>query len=152
MDPRITRYLLSRNVLTLATVCKGAPYCCNLFYAFDDRLTRFYFLSSTETQHIRHALENELVAGTVTSPSRQIARLRGIQFTGRFFKPEGLVEQAGRQLYLRRFPLAVMAHAELWAVDAERIKMTDNTLGFGTKLHWSRQGQDEVKTDFSHGG
>jgi len=144
VDPRIVRYIRSQNVLTLATVLRGNPYCCNLFYAFDPERIRFYFLSSPETNHIRQALENEHVAGTISSTSRQVARLRGIQFAGRFFKPEGHTEQAGRRLYVRRFPLAVMANAALWAVDADRMKMTDNTLGFGTKLHWSRQGQEEA--------
>ena len=141
-DRRITRYLLSQHVLTLATVEGSHPYCCSLFYAFDNEQVCFYFLSSTDTNHIRQALGNEHVAGTITSAARQVARLRGIQFAGRFYKPEGQEAQEGRRIYIRRFPLAVMTTTALWAVAADRIKMTDNTLGFGTKLHWSRHRQD----------
>ncbi|MDL2320548.1 pyridoxamine 5'-phosphate oxidase family protein [Alistipes sp. OttesenSCG-928-B03] len=46
---------------------------------------------------------------------------------------------AARRAYLKRFPYAAVAELELWVLRPTRMKLTDNTLGFGKKLHWERQ-------------
>ncbi|RLS11995.1 hypothetical protein CKN53_21000, partial [Acinetobacter baumannii] len=40
--------------------------------------------------------------------------------------------------YCRRFPVAKVSSAPLWQLNLLEIKMTNNALGFGKKLHWSR--------------
>jgi len=41
--------------------------------------------------------------------------------------------------YLKRFPYAVATKLDLWVLEMEYVKMTDNRLGFGTKLEWRRE-------------
>ncbi|MBJ4294868.1 hypothetical protein JGE43_18630, partial [Salmonella enterica subsp. enterica serovar Typhimurium] len=37
-----------------------------------------------------------------------------------------------------RFPVARVLPAPVWEIRLDEIKFTDNTLGFGKKLHWLR--------------
>lgn len=48
----------------------------------------------------------------------------------------------GRKAYLKRFPFALAVKLDLWILHIDYIKMTDNRLGFGSKLLWLRE--DEV--------
>ena len=46
LDGRIEKFIGKHNVLTLATATEeGAPYCCNLFYAYDKDDKAFVFTS-----------------------------------------------------------------------------------------------------------
>ena len=47
-------------------------------------------------------------------------------------------EKQAKARYCRRFPVAVAAKNPLWGLRLNEIKMVNNTLGFGKKLHWSR--------------
>jgi uncharacterized protein YhbP (UPF0306 family) len=40
--------------------------------------------------------------------------------------------------YIKEFPYAAVADLELWRLEADFMKLTDNTLGFGKKLIWQR--------------
>ncbi len=43
LDGRIEKFIGKHNVLTLATATEeGAPYCCNLFYAYEKDERRSY--------------------------------------------------------------------------------------------------------------
>ena len=46
--------------------------------------------------------------------------------------------EAARARYCKRFPIARAMKASVWRLDLHEVKMTDNTLGFGKKLHWAR--------------
>lgn len=43
-----------------------------------------------------------------------------------------------RAQYNRRFPVARVLSAPMWEIRLTELKFTDNTLGFGKKLHWMR--------------
>ena len=45
---------------------------------------------------------------------------------------------SARHSYLKRFPYAALMKTSLWILELERVKFTDNRLGFGNKLHWER--------------
>ena len=51
----------------------------------------------------------------------------------------GCVAQQDKEKLLKRFPYAVVAPLELWHLEADMLKYTDNTLGFGKKLIWQRE-------------
>jgi len=40
------------------------------------------------------------------------------------------------QLYYQKFPFAETMPAPIWGIKLDWVKVTDNTLGFGTKLIW----------------
>lgn len=85
-----------------------------------------------------HMSHGNIVAGGIALETKQIALLRGLQFTG-VMEPCGESDlDRCRLLYLKRFPFAVLKMGELWKISIKEAKLTDNRLGFGTKLLWSR--------------
>jgi len=93
-----------------------------------------------ENHETHEILENHqnIVAGGIALETKQIALLRGLQFTG-VMEPcsESDLDRC-RLLYLKRFPFAVLKMDELWKITIMQAKLTDNRLGFGTKLLWKK--------------
>lgn len=140
MDERIGRFLTEHHVATLATAAPdGSPYCCNIFYAYDADRHTLVFSSGTETAHVGHFMSDARVAASVVLESKAIGMLRGAQMTGRIIRPEAAELEKARRRYLKRFPYAAVMPLELWIMRLERVKYTDNRLGFGVKLKWSRE-------------
>jgi len=83
-------------------------------------------------------LRNSRVSGTVATQSQMIAHIRGFQFSGSAGIPEGDEAKNARKQYCRRFPFALTSDATVWRIAIDYGKLTDNTLGFGTKLIWER--------------
>lgn len=136
IDKKIEQFIGRHHVLTLATATtEGAPYCCNCFYAYDAATGAFIFTSDPETNHGRMMCENARVAASIVLETRTVGKVQGLQITGK-------VKQAidgDKLLYLKSFPYAVVADLHLWRLEADFLKLTDNTLGFGKKLIWQRQ-------------
>ena len=133
------------------------PYCATCYYAYLKEENQFIFTSGHETRHIRDVVEgnNYRVAGAIALETKITGKIRGIQFTGiltdvnptQIGGAEGEGNDQGedvdtrrgiaRSRYLRRFPIArLMPGLHLWSLQPDFIKMTDNRLGFGTKLIW----------------
>ncbi len=138
MDKKITNYIADNKVLTMATVLGNVPYCANCFYVFDEKNKLLIFLSDSKTRHISEALKNNNVAGTINSAIKTIAKLQGIQFTGKFINPNEQQTQDFYKKYYQKFPFAKAKPSPIWGINLTSIKMTDNTLGFGKKLKWER--------------
>ncbi len=140
IDRRIAAFLRKHHVLCLASAGSDAePWCCHLFYALLDERT-LVFTSSAQTRHIGDIAHNAVVAGGIVLESRVVGRLQGLQLQGIVSQPDPETEAAARAAYLKRFPYARLLPAErLWLLDLTLLKYTDNTLGFGTKLHWKAE-------------
>ena len=69
---------------------------------------------------------------------KNVALIRGIQFTGEIRRLQEEESAAPREQYNRRFPAARVISAPMWEIRLHEMKFTDNTLGFGKKLHWYR--------------
>ncbi len=138
IEERIEKFIGSHRLLTLATTDEHLPFCCNIFYVFHPANGSFYFMSAAETKHIQDALKQPVVAGTIVSGDVSLAKIQGIQFTGRFFQPKEVEFEEAKRLYMKKFPVAHFITSSLWAIEPDFIKMTDNTLGFGKKILWSR--------------
>ena len=137
-DPKITTFLKKHHVLTLATASGDQPWVANCFYAFDAEKMAFVFTSGYETRHIQETISNPKVAGSVVLETSIIGKIQGIQFSGTLFKAEGEALTQASSLYLKRFPFAALMDTTLWILPVEYLKMTDNRLGFGKKLLWTR--------------
>ena len=48
-------------------------------------------------------------------------------------------DEEAKSVYIKRFPYAAVAPLKLWMVEPKMMKLTDNTLGFGTKLIWQSE-------------
>jgi uncharacterized protein YhbP (UPF0306 family) len=79
------------------------------------------------------------VSGTIALETRIVGKIRGVQFSGTMKELKGDELKSSRSAYLRRFPIARLAELHLWALEPFYIKMTDNRLGFGTKLVWEQE-------------
>ncbi|MBO7195255.1 MAG: pyridoxamine 5'-phosphate oxidase family protein [Alistipes sp.] len=131
----IAQFAKRHHVLTLATATlDGSPYCCNAFYAFDKEDNAFIFTTDTSTHHGQMMLNNNRVAASVVLETRIVGKVQGLQITG-IIKP---AIEGDKATYIKRFPYAAVADLNLWRLEAEMIKLTDNTLGFGKKLIWQR--------------
>lgn len=148
IDPRIVRFIGRHRVLTLATAApeSGDLWCCNLFYAYmpasaalpDFPGGAFVFTSPETTRHAAMFAGHPAVAGSVVLESKVVGRLQGLQLQGVVHRADtstGLLA-AAKGAYLKRFPFAAVMLSDLWVLEVTRLKYTDNTLGFGTKLHW----------------
>ena len=139
MDQRILDFIGEHHVLTVACVSQAAaPWCANAFYVFDPQEEGFIITSEEKTQHAQLFLENPQVAGSVVLETEQVGKIQGLQFTGTVRRCDGGLFDRCRLLYLKRFPFAVFKGGEVWFIRLDNIKLTDNRLGFGKKLHWTR--------------
>lgn len=95
----------------------------------------FVFTSDLTTRHGQEMAENRRVALSVVLETRVVGRVQGLQV-------EGIAEQGdeeAKRTYIKRFPYAAVAPLTLWMVEPTMLKLTDNTLGFGTKLIWQSE-------------
>lgn len=145
IDERIISFFKANTNLTLATCADNIPHCSNCFYAFDEERNYLVFKSNRETLHIKQALLNNNVAGTVAPDKLNPASIRGIQLGGKFSEPKGELLDGLKKIYYKKYPFAFAFSGEIWAIELTFIKMTDNTLGFGKKIEWSERTPPEKK-------
>lgn len=156
-DQRILKFIRRHHVMTLASSAglsdvdsggeTGGMWCCNLFYAYipptkdvaSDGGGRLVFTSLSTTVHAVNFIANPQVAGSIVLESKVIGRLQGLQLQGVVHRAEALKSESyaeAKRAYLKRFPFAAGMLSDLWVLELTRLKYTDNTLGFGTKLLW----------------
>jgi len=135
---RIQSYLAKQHVLTVAASEDSQVWCATCFYAFVPEQMSFIIMTDKSTRHGAIMLRNSRVSGTVATQSQIIANIRGFQFSGSASIPEGNDAKNARRQYCRRFPVALASDSTVWRIAIDYGKLTDNTLGFGTKLIWER--------------
>ena len=134
MQKRIKDFLLSNHILTLATSADNLPYVATCFYVFDEESIALVFASDAETRHLRQALANPNVAAAIHICTDKVGLIRGVQCKGRLL--EATDQQ--KRCYFEAFPIAKAMAPSIWAMELDWVKMTDNRLGFGKKLTWTR--------------
>lgn len=137
-EKRVVEFIKEHHVLTLATSNNNRPYCANCFYAYLEEENAFVFTSDIDTKHIKDALEQNYVGGSVVLETKTVGKIQGIQFNGMLSQPESELLKKAKKLYLKKFPYAVLMKTTLWVLKLDFIKMTDNRLGFGKKLIWKK--------------
>ncbi|QOY55835.1 hypothetical protein HUE87_02245 [Candidatus Sulfurimonas marisnigri] len=121
--------------MSLATMSGSELSVCNLFYAFDKDKLSFVVASSDDTTHIKNILKNQSVAGSVVLETKSVGKIQGVQFKGVFSRLE---DSSLKSLYFKTFPYALTMNPKLWSIKIKEFKMTDNRLGFGKKIIWTR--------------
>ena len=136
IDNKIEKFIKAHHVSTLATATlNGEPYCCNCFYAYDKESVAFIFTSGMDTHHSQMMAQNNCVAASIVLETRTVGKIQGLQITGHI----KAAKEGDKTLYIKRFPYTAVADLTLWRLEADFMKLTDNTLGFGKKLIWQRQ-------------
>lgn len=139
IDSRILDFIGEHHVLTVACASRdGELWCANAFYVFDKEEEGFIITSEAKTRHAQLFLENPQVTGSVVLETEEIGKIRGLQFAGTVRRCDSGLFDRCRLKYLKRFPYAVFKGGEVWLITPERMKYTDNRLGFGKKLLWER--------------
>lgn len=137
VDKRIVEFINRHHILTLATCAGNSPYASTCFYVYDENENCFIITSDAETRHAAEMVNNSKIAGAIALETMIIGKIQGIQFTGMAVELTGSESEKAKKLYIRKFPVAALAHLHLWKLRPELLKMTHNRLGFGKKLIWS---------------
>lgn len=77
-----------------------------------------------------------MIAGTILPDKLETVSIKGVQFTGAFTSAE---DDEASSIYYSRFPFARAIGGKFWVIKLKTMKFTDNTLGFGTKMHWKAE-------------
>lgn len=133
MHERITAFIAKHHILTLATCNDTAPQCATLFYVFDPKRALFVVASDPNSEHMRNAQSNPQVAGAIALETRMVGKIEGLQFKGVLERSE---DEADAALYFAAFGYARVMRPTFWRLHVSSMKLTDNTLGFGTKITW----------------
>lgn len=110
-----------------------------MFYAFIEEEAVLVFTSDPASRHIIEAIKNQNVAGAIALETKVVWMIRGVQFNGIIIDStvwEG--KRKAHHAYFKRFPYTVLNPFPLWILELHNVKFTDNSLGFGKKLRWSR--------------
>ena len=134
----ISKWLAKQHVVSWCVAKEGELWCANAFYVYDAQRVAFYLLSEETTRHGQMTGQQAPVAGTINGQPKTVALIRGVQFKGEIRLLSGDEADEKRALYVKRFPIARMLSAPVWELRLDELKFTDNTLGFGKKLHWLR--------------
>ncbi|WP_165461951.1 YhbP family protein [Atlantibacter sp.] len=135
----ISRWLGKQHVVSYCVANEQDMWCANAFYLYCPQDVAFYFLSDPQTRHGQISSTQTRVAGTVSGQTKNVALIRGVQFKGELRLLDAQEGAPLRERYNRRFPVARMMSAPVWAIQLNELKFTDNTLGFGKKFIWQRQ-------------
>lgn len=135
---------------TCANVCcvddKGNPYCFSCFYSYDSNEALLYYKSSFDTQHSAILLKNSVVAGTILPDKLNLLQIKGIQFEGVVLSGNYSMTRRASAHYYEKHPVALGMPGEIWTIQINNIKFTDNTLGFGKKINWKRDETEVINT------
>ncbi|XBS70471.1 YhbP family protein [Acerihabitans sp. KWT182] len=143
----IVTYLKKQHVLTLCVGDARSLWCANCFYAFDEGEMCLYMLTDHGTRHGALLGEYSHVAGTISDQTITVSLIKGAQFSGEMTVLDGAEADEARKRYTARFPLAKVAATPVWRLRLDEVKLTNNKLGFGTKLSWDRGSSDVSGTD-----
>ena len=147
MNETIIHFLEQQNC---ASVCcmdeEGRPYCFSCFYAFNSQEGLIYFKSSSTSHHTQQMKKNPFVAGTVLPDKLNKLTIKGIQFEAIVLDTQQPQVKKRLNNYYKKHPAALAMPGDIWILQIEYIKMTDNTLGFGKKIIWNRLKKIEKAT------
>lgn len=131
---KINNFIKQHHVLSLASSYKDEVHACSLFYAYSEKIKTFVVASSDDTTHIQDIKQNSQVAGNILLETKNIGKIQGLQLRGKFIL---LKDMELEKLYFENFPYARALSPQLWQINVNYFKMTDNRLGFGKKIIWS---------------
>lgn len=139
MNERIIKFIEGQTCGSCCCVDEaGRPYCFSFFYAFNSRDGLLYYKSSGGSAHERILKGNPAVAGTILPDKLNFLKIRGVQFEGELLPADHPLAAHAHEGYYRKHPVGRTMKGDIRTIQLNNIKYTDNTLGFGSKLNWSR--------------
>lgn len=139
MNETIILFLQQQSSATICCVDEqGKPYCFSCFYAFNQQEGLLYFKSSADSHHSVLMKKNPFIAGTVLPDKLNKIIVKGVQFEGIVLDELHLLTKQSSNYYHKKHLMALAIPGKTWAIQINRIKMTDSTKGFGKKITWNR--------------
>ncbi|HPW65530.1 MAG TPA: hypothetical protein PLY32_05170 [Salinivirgaceae bacterium] len=138
IDKPIIDFIGKHHVLTIATSNENNPWCASCFYAWIKEKNAFVYTTDHDTRHGLEALKNRNVAANIVLETRIVMKIQGLQISGITFPVDKTYEEIAKTTYLKRFPYARLADLNLWILEPQHLKLTDNKLGFGEKIIWQK--------------
>ena len=138
IDEQIIHFLNEHHLLNLATSQNNKPYCCNLFYVYDQVSNQLIFSTETKTKHAQDFICNTNVEGSIALETKEVSKIQGVQLLGTIYELKAARLQSAKEQYIQAFSYAANMDIHLWAMPLNFIKMTHNKLGFGKKLIWEK--------------
>jgi uncharacterized protein YhbP (UPF0306 family) len=139
IDKRIILFIKKHHVLTLATFDDDGVYCSNVFYAYDTGNNMFVFYSDYKTKHFVDMKKNKNVAASIVLETKIVGKIQGLQLNGIATQPSYEMRRHCKNIYIKRFPYAIISSADLWMLEITFAKYTNNMLGFGKKIIWEKR-------------
>lgn len=139
LTPAIKEFITEHHILTLATSNNNIPYCCTCFYVFNKTQNYFIITSDKKTRHIQEISIQPFVSWSIALETSMVGKLQGLQFTGFIKEVDKADLRQEKYCYIKRFPIASLTELQLWRMDPDFIKFTDNRLGFGKKMIWKKE-------------
>ncbi len=138
----IEAFLAAHHTMTLATVADdGKPHAASVLYAPDG--LSLVWTSDIDSRHSRHIASRAAVEATIAPDYDDFRAIRGLQIEGEARRLEDA--GAARTLLMARYsflaqlasaPIALLAawrKAAFYRLTPSRIRLIDNTRGFGHK-------------------
>ncbi len=137
---RIWQYLQDNHVINIAVCCPHDHWAFTAFYAPDTENSHLIIFSGATTRHGIIMQQQPQITGTISDPHQQIAHLTGLQFTGIITLVAEEEQARAFTIYQQAFPfIKEMPKEAAWHLSFDHLKLTDNSLGFGTKIEWKEQ-------------
>jgi uncharacterized protein YhbP (UPF0306 family) len=137
------RQFMSRQ--TVASVCcsdaEGQLHCFSCYYAFDEENMLLCFKTSESSLHMQILKQRPLVAGTILPDKLNKLKVQGIQFNGEMLDAEHPMAAQASKRYHLKYPFALAMPGKVCTIALHRVKMTDNSIGFGTRLLWEQEAE-----------
>ncbi|RRN76264.1 hypothetical protein EIM50_25580 [Pseudoxanthomonas sp. SGD-10] len=138
MKDELVRFFNENEVATICCLTEGMqPHCFNCYYAFDAERKVIIFKSSKNSYHNELLGDLAPISGTILSPASSLMKAKGMQFSGKIIT--GDVLHIVTKIYYKKYALAYAKPGDLWAIQLEWAKFTNNTLGIGVKQEWFLQ-------------
>lgn len=135
---RIWSFVKSQTVLNFATSENDIPWCASCYYALEKEFKLLVFKTDMDSRHMKEAMKQLWVAGTVLPDKQKKGIVIGIQFQGKMVvEDEEKIKKATKRYY-KKFPFAKAMDGDIAVVELTHVKLTDNKLGFGKRLVWEK--------------
>jgi len=141
LRPRIEAFLQAHHVMSLATAGPQGPWSAAVFYASEG--VTLYFLSASASRHSRDIASSGRAAATIHQDVGDWREIHGLQLEGEATRLSGGERAAALARYGIKFPLvanlaaapkqiaAALARVQWYRLSPRRIRLVDNSLGFG---------------------
>jgi hypothetical protein len=142
LPANIAAFFAANHVVSIAAAHAGEVWSACCFYVFDADAARLIVLTSQNTRHGAMMAASPRIAATIAGQPEGFTQISGIQLAARARILAGEERKAALAQYTAAHPMAkaLALKTDVWALDLDSVKYTDNKLVFAQKTRWQREG------------